>query len=85
MVIRFGLLALTLFLCTPAHSESGNALLQACEALKVVGPPRRPRTLTKASIRVKMLILDKCCSGGALTAAGSWSLCLRRGAHNVSL
>jgi hypothetical protein len=34
MVIRFGLLALTLFLCTPAHSETGNALLQACEALE---------------------------------------------------
>jgi hypothetical protein len=34
VVIRFGLLALTLFLCTPAHSETGNGLLQACEALE---------------------------------------------------
>src|SRR2546430_6868423 len=34
MVIRFGLLALTLFLCTPARSETGNGLLQACEALE---------------------------------------------------
>jgi Ssp1 endopeptidase immunity protein Rap1a len=34
MVIRFGLLALTLFLCTPAHSETGNTLLQACETLE---------------------------------------------------
>jgi Rap1a immunity proteins len=34
MVIRFGLLALTLFLCTPAHSETGSTLLQACEALE---------------------------------------------------
>jgi hypothetical protein len=29
-----GLLALTLLLCTPARSESGDALLQACEALE---------------------------------------------------
>jgi Rap1a immunity proteins len=34
MVIRLGLLALTLFLCTPARSETGNGLLQACEALE---------------------------------------------------
>jgi hypothetical protein len=34
MLKRFGLLALTLFLCTPAYSESGNGLLQACEALE---------------------------------------------------
>jgi hypothetical protein len=34
MVIRFGLLALTLLLYTPAHSETGNTLLQACEALE---------------------------------------------------
>jgi len=34
MVKRFGLLALTLFLCSPAHSETGNGLLQACEALE---------------------------------------------------
>ena len=34
MVIRFGLLALILFLCTPAHSETGSTLLQACEALE---------------------------------------------------
>src|SRR5438067_857462 len=27
-------LALALFLCTPAHSESGDELLQACEALE---------------------------------------------------
>jgi Rap1a immunity proteins len=33
MVKRFGLLALML-LCTPAHSETGNTLLQACEALE---------------------------------------------------
>jgi hypothetical protein len=29
MVMRFGLLALTLFVCTPAESETGNGLLQA--------------------------------------------------------
>jgi hypothetical protein len=34
MVTRFGLLALIFFLCTPAHSETGNGLLQACEALE---------------------------------------------------
>jgi hypothetical protein len=34
MVIRFGLLALILFLCTPARGETGNTLLQACEALE---------------------------------------------------
>jgi hypothetical protein len=34
MLKRFGLLALTLFLCTPAHSETGDGLLQACEALE---------------------------------------------------
>jgi hypothetical protein len=34
MVTRFGLLALTLFLCTPAHSETGNGLLQACEVFE---------------------------------------------------
>ena len=34
MLIRLGLLALTLFLCTPARSETGNGLLQACEALE---------------------------------------------------
>jgi hypothetical protein len=34
MLIRFGLLALIFFLCTPAHSETGNTLLQACEALE---------------------------------------------------
>jgi hypothetical protein len=34
MIIRFGLLALILFLCTPAHSETGTTLLQACEALE---------------------------------------------------
>jgi hypothetical protein len=34
MLIRFGLLALIFFLCTPAHSETGNGLLQACEALE---------------------------------------------------
>jgi Rap1a immunity proteins len=34
MVIRFGLLASIFFLCTPAHSETGNTLLQACEALE---------------------------------------------------
>lgn len=34
MVIRFGLLALILLLCTPARSETGNGLLQACEALE---------------------------------------------------
>jgi Ssp1 endopeptidase immunity protein Rap1a len=35
MSIRLGLLALMLFLlCTPAHSETGNGLLQACEALE---------------------------------------------------
>jgi hypothetical protein len=34
MVIRFGLLVLILFLCTPAHSETGDTLLQACEALE---------------------------------------------------
>jgi Rap1a immunity proteins len=34
MMKRLGLLALTLFLCTPAHSETGSALLQACEALE---------------------------------------------------
>jgi hypothetical protein len=34
MAKRFGLLALILLLCTPAHSETGNGLLQACEALE---------------------------------------------------
>ena len=34
MLKRFGLLALTLFLCTPARSETGSTLLQACEALE---------------------------------------------------
>jgi hypothetical protein len=34
MVTRFGLLALMLLLCTPAHSETGSTLLQACEALE---------------------------------------------------
>ena len=34
MVIRLGLLALIFLLCTPAHSETGNTLLQACEALE---------------------------------------------------
>jgi len=34
MLIRLGLLALMLFLCTPARSETGNELLQACEALE---------------------------------------------------
>jgi Rap1a immunity proteins len=34
MVIRFGLLVLTLLLCTPARSETGTGLLQACEALE---------------------------------------------------
>ena len=34
MVIRLGLLALILLLCTPARSETGNGLLQACEALE---------------------------------------------------
>src|SRR5436309_319167 len=34
MVIRFGLLPLILFLCTPARSETGTTLLQACEALE---------------------------------------------------
>jgi hypothetical protein len=34
MMKRLGLLALTLFLCSPAHSESGSGLLQACEALE---------------------------------------------------
>jgi Rap1a immunity proteins len=34
MVKIFGLLLLTLFLCTPAHSETGSTLLQACEALE---------------------------------------------------
>jgi Rap1a immunity proteins len=34
MLKRFGLLALILFLCTPARSETGNGLLQACEALE---------------------------------------------------
>jgi hypothetical protein len=34
MVKRFGLLALMLFLWTPAHSETGGTLLQACEALE---------------------------------------------------
>jgi Rap1a immunity proteins len=34
MVKRFGLLALTLFLCSSAHSETGSGLLQACEALE---------------------------------------------------
>ncbi len=33
MVKRFGLLALML-LCTPAHSETGSGLLQACETLE---------------------------------------------------
>ena len=32
--LAIGLLALTLFLCTPAHSETGSTLLQACEALE---------------------------------------------------
>jgi hypothetical protein len=34
MLIRLGLLGLTLFLSSPAHSETGNTLLQACEALE---------------------------------------------------
>jgi hypothetical protein len=34
MMKRLGLLALTLFLCSPAHSETGSGLLQACEALE---------------------------------------------------
>src|SRR5215831_16885386 len=35
MSVRLGLLALTLFLLsTPAHSETGNELLQECEALE---------------------------------------------------
>jgi Rap1a immunity proteins len=34
MVTRFGLLTLTLLLCTPARSETGNGLLQAWEALE---------------------------------------------------
>jgi hypothetical protein len=34
MPTRLGLLALIFFLCTPAHSETGNTLLQACEALE---------------------------------------------------
>src|SRR5262249_27676180 len=34
MSIRLGLFALMLLLCTPAHSETGDELLQACEALE---------------------------------------------------
>jgi hypothetical protein len=34
MPTRLGLLALIFFLCTPAHSETGNTLLQACEVLE---------------------------------------------------
>ena len=41
MVIRLGLLALILLLCTPARSETGNGLLQACEALLAMGLLRR--------------------------------------------
>jgi hypothetical protein len=36
MLIRLGLLALTLFLYSPAHSETGDGLLQACEALPLI-------------------------------------------------
>jgi hypothetical protein len=32
--LAIGLLALILFLCTPAYSETGSTLLQACEALE---------------------------------------------------
>jgi hypothetical protein len=35
MVVKiFRLLVLILLLCTPARSETGNGLLQACEALE---------------------------------------------------
>src|SRR5215813_5930658 len=36
------------------------------------GYRRRPQTLTKASIRVNMLILDECFSGGLITVGVPW-------------
>jgi hypothetical protein len=82
MVKRFGLLALTLFLCTPAHSETGNGLLQACEALEreirisgdKVGLPAKPDVYKcwgyMGAVQDFSIIVDtltqKCISGNSI-------------------